>query len=159
MTTEDEKRRIRRVEWNRFEIFPGGEAACIIEGCTYKGRDCRETPEGVLCLHHYEILPECERMVVVDGKRRKCCKPSVMGLGYKNQKHAPPVLCREHYCGAITDEYLEESRRRCIGLGSSLRGVQDEENLGNTALLRRSIDKGAAKAMSRKHVRSEEGEW
>lgn len=86
----------RLVEWTvRFEA-PVRPSPCIVEGCIE--HDCRQTPEGVMCLEHWLEAPDCS----------ECGEPGTVIRVRKNGVNRKVVLCRSCYCGEYSQQYLDD---------------------------------------------------
>lgn len=85
----------RLVEWQvRFEA-PVRLLPCIVKKCGEV--DCRETPEGLMCLEHWLAAPTCT----------KCGEP---GSAVPIRKHGvvrKVMFCRDCYCGEYKKRYLD----------------------------------------------------
>jgi len=85
----------RLVDWTvRFEA-PVRPLPCIIAKCGEY--DCRQTPEGLMCLEHWLEAPACS----------KCGEP---GSFIRIKEHGvvkKVTLCRDCYCGKYSQTYLD----------------------------------------------------
>ena len=85
----------RIVDWMVHFEAPVRPLSCIVAGCA--DFDCKQTPEGLMCLEHWLAAPACSQ----------CGGPGSPIRIRKKGVVTKVVLCRSCYCGEYSQRYLD----------------------------------------------------